>query len=271
MTSTIETVETAIRSVAGSPALATAAAQAWGQNSDKLSQLGANTDARIASIIGQCAFESQGFRLRFENLNYSANALVRIFGRYFDAATAAEYARQPEKIANRIYANRMGNGDEASGDGYRYRGRGWIQLTGRANYAAYSKGIGVDLVANPDSAAEPATAWLIAVQFFANRQPGGRSLLEWADAGDETMVTRGINGGTMGLAGREQNVEKVTAALNGKISMATWQTLLAGAGFDPGGIDGIDGPNTQKAMAAAEQKYGKSGEELAQALEAAQT
>lgn len=266
MASRLKTVETAIQSVAASPTIATGAAQAWAEKSDQLEDLGATTDRRIASIIGQCAYESGGFKSRFENLNYSSSALQRVFRKYFRTVSADAYARQPEKIANRVYGNRMGNGDEASGDGYRYRGRGWIQLTGKSNYETYGKAIGVDLVADPDAAAEPATAWLIAVRYMAATRRSGKTLLEWADEEDEAMVTKGINGGTNGLSGRVHEVEKVLSALSGKLTTGIWQSLLAAAGFNPGAIDGLDGPKTQSALKAAQQKLGKVGTALADAL-----
>ncbi|MEM8959496.1 MAG: glycoside hydrolase family 19 protein [Pseudomonadota bacterium] len=261
-----KTVKTAINAVAGSSTVAKEAANAWASKAAELQSLGANSEARIASIIGQCAYESGGFTQRFENLNYSVNALQRVFGRYFKTVSPAAYARKPKKIANLVYANRMGNGDEASGDGYRYRGRGWIQLTGKSNYATYGEAIGVDLVGNPDLAADPATAWLIAVRYMAATRRGGKTLLEWADLNDEVMVTKGINGGTNGLQGRLQEVSKVLAALSGKMSIAAWQTLLAAAGFNPGPVDGLNGPKTKAAMKAAAAKFGETGDALAKAL-----
>ena len=262
----MQKVKTAIGAVAASSTIAKAAANAWQERAEELEQLGATTVPRIASIIGQCAYESGGFGSRFENLNYSASALNRVFGKYFRTVSAQSYARKPQKIANRVYGNRMGNGNEASGDGYRYRGRGWIQLTGKSNYAAYGRAIGEKLVAEPDLAAEPATAWLIAVRYMAATRRSGKTLLEWADLGDETMVTKGINGGTNGLQGRKQQVARVLAALSGDISTALWQTLLLQAGFNPGPIDGLDGPKTRAALKAAEERFGTSGKALADAL-----
>jgi putative chitinase len=115
------------------------------------------TNESLAHLLGQCAVESGSFTASVENLNYGADGLTKIFGKYFTPALATAYARQPEKIANRVYANRMGNGDEKSGDGYKYRGRGAIQLTGKSNYKAFSDYIKEDCVANPD---------LVATKYF---------------------------------------------------------------------------------------------------------
>ena len=110
-----------------------------------------NTPLRLAHFLAQCGHESGGFRATSENLNYSAKGLNGIFKKYFPTeASAAAYARNPQKIANKVYANRMSNGDEASGDGFKFRGRGYIQLTGRANYTLFGKAIGEDATGNPD-------------------------------------------------------------------------------------------------------------------------
>src|SRR5688572_5216436 len=106
---------------------------------DELARGGIDTPLRRAHFLAQVAHESGGFKRLVENLNYSADALVRTWPSRFDAATAKQYARQPERIANKVYAGRLGNGDETSGDGWRYRGRGYIQLTGQVNYADYGR------------------------------------------------------------------------------------------------------------------------------------
>lgn len=113
-----------------------------------------DSDLKMAHFLSQCEYESQNYARVEENLNYSAQGLLNIFPRYFNATTARQYERQPERIANRVYANRLGNGDEASGDGWRYRGRGYIQLTGKSNYDAYKSNIGEDVVSNPDLVAQ---------------------------------------------------------------------------------------------------------------------
>jgi putative chitinase len=120
---------------------------------DVMSRFGIDDILKLAHFISQCDYESEQFSAVRENLNYSAQALLKVFPTHFDAAAAQSYARQPEKIANRAYANRMGNGDEASGDGWNYRGRGYIQLTGKVNYQALTHFLNdpnIDLITNPD-------------------------------------------------------------------------------------------------------------------------
>jgi putative chitinase len=160
-----------------------------------------NTPLRLAHFLAQCGHESGGFRATSENLNYSAKGLNGIFKKYFPTeASAADYARNPQKIANKVYANRMANGDEASGDGFRFRGRGYIQLTGRANYTAFGKAIGEDVTGNPDVVSGK-YALLSAAWFWSNN-----GLNKLADGGSTdavvTTITRRVNGGTIGLADR---------------------------------------------------------------------
>ena len=160
-----------------------------------------NTPLRLAHFLAQCGHESGGFRLTQENLNYSAKGLNGIFKKYFPTeAAAAAYARNPQKIANKVYGNRMGNGDEASGDGYKFRGRGYIQLTGKDNYTAFGKSIGEDICANPDKVASQ-YALLSAAWFFSKN-----GLHKMADGGATdavvTSITKRVNGGTIGLADR---------------------------------------------------------------------
>lgn len=168
---------------------------------------GIDTPLRIAHFIAQLAHESAMFRRVVENLNYSAEGLSKVFPRYFDRTAAAAYARNPRAIANRAYANRLGNGDEASGDGYRYRGRGLIQLTGRANYRAFGEWLGVDVLATPDVVSSR-YAVASAVYFWTTRK-----LNAIADRDDLTAVTRTINGGLNGLDHRLQLLEKARIAL----------------------------------------------------------
>ena len=160
-----------------------------------------NSGLRLSHFLAQCAHESGNFKVLNENLNYSADGLLKIFPKYFkDKATADLYARKPEKIANRVYASRMGNGDEASGDGYKFRGRGYIQLTGKDNYKAFSTFIGEDCVASPDlvSTKYPLTS---AAFFFEKNK-----LWDICDRGNTndvvTAVTNRVNGGTHGLEDR---------------------------------------------------------------------
>lgn len=130
------------------------------------SKFGITTNLRLAHFLAQCALESVKFTATVENLNYSAQRLLQIFPKYFRNVDVTQYARNPQKIGNRVYANRMGNGDEASGDGYRFRGRGYIQLTGRNNYTSFTQFIGDDCVANPDLVAT--TYPLASAGFFFN-------------------------------------------------------------------------------------------------------
>jgi putative chitinase len=160
-----------------------------------------NTPLRLAHFLAQCGHESGGFRLTQENLNYSAKGLMGIFKKYFPTeAIANQYARNPQKIANKVYASRMGNGVEASGEGYKFRGRGYIQLTGKDNYTAFGKSIGEDICANPDKVASQ-YALLSAAWFFSKN-----GLHKMADEGATdtvvTKITKRVNGGTIGLADR---------------------------------------------------------------------
>jgi putative chitinase len=156
---------------------------------------------RLAHFLSQCAHESGNFKLLTENLNYSADGLLKIFPKYFkDKATADAYARKPEKIGSRVYANRMGNGDEASGEGFKFRGRGYIQLTGKDNYKQFGAFVGDDLVANPDLVATKYP--LTSAAFFFHKN----GLWAVCDKGDSvdvvTQVTKRVNGGTHGLDDR---------------------------------------------------------------------
>jgi putative chitinase len=160
---------------------------------------------RAAHFFAQTSHESGGFKSLSENLNYSADGLVKIFHKYFpDVAAATSYARNPEKIANKVYGGRMGNGDEASGDGFKYRGRGAIQLTGKDNYAAFAKAIGrPDVLTNPDIVSGE-FAFESAMFFFDKNK-----LWDICDKGinDETItaLTKRINGGTLGLEDRKKH------------------------------------------------------------------
>ncbi|NBU81856.1 MAG: glycoside hydrolase family 19 protein [Flavobacteriaceae bacterium] len=160
-----------------------------------------NTPLRLAHFLAQCGHESGGFRLTQENLNYSAKGLNGIFKKYFPTeAAAAAYARNPQKIANKVYSNRMGNGTEASGDGYKFRGRGYIQLTGKDNYTAFGKSIGEDMTANPDKVAS--TYALLSAAWFFSKNGLHRMADEGASDAVVTKITKRVNGGTIGLADR---------------------------------------------------------------------
>lgn len=169
-----------------------------------------NTPERIAGFLSQVGHESGGLKFVVENLNYSAPALRAVFGKYFtDDSMANAYARQPEKIANKVYANRMGNGDEKSGDGYKYRGRGLIQLTGKDNYSAFGNACGVDAVADPAVVESPGVAALSAGWFWNTRH-----LNNYADAQDIIGMTKRINGGTNGLDDRQTRYNKLMSYFN---------------------------------------------------------
>jgi putative chitinase len=160
-----------------------------------------NTPLRLAHFLAQCAHESGNFKATVENLNYSATSLRAVFGKYFpDDATAKLYERKPEKIANIVYASRMGNGGKASGEGWKYRGRGYIQLTGKTNYAAFDKSVPEDIIASPELVATKYP--LLSAAWFWN----SRNLNSLADNGKSdavvTQITKKINGGTHGLADR---------------------------------------------------------------------
>jgi putative chitinase len=160
-----------------------------------------NTPLRLAHFLAQCGHESGGFRATQENLNYSAKGLNGIFRKYFPTeAAAAAYARQPQKIASKVYANRMGNGSEASGEGYKFRGRGYIQLTGKENYTAFGKSIGEDIISNPDVVASKYA--LLSAAWFFSKNGLHRMADEGASDAVVTKITKRVNGGTIGLPDR---------------------------------------------------------------------
>jgi len=165
-----------------------------------------NTSKRIAAFIAQCSHESGGFTALKENLNYKPATLRKLFSKYFpNDALAAEYCAKPNKqeaIANRVYASRMGNGNEASGDGYKYCGRGLIQLTGKSNYVAFADSLEI----TPEEASEYLATFEGAAQsacwFWESN-----NLNQWADKGDILTLTKRINGGTIGLEDRIKHYE----------------------------------------------------------------
>ncbi|MEO9819187.1 MAG: glycoside hydrolase family 19 protein [Paracoccaceae bacterium] len=174
-----------------------------------------NNRYRLAHLLGQAAHETAGFKLRFENLNYTGNGLWRVHRRHFESEDEAlSFHRQPERIANRIYANRMGNGDEESGDGWHYRGRGFIQIHGKANYDKYGKLLDLDLVSDPDLAADPEIAIMIAAAFMNQLKIDDVTFFEAADAWDIKAITLGMTGGAHGLADRKLQTTKVLNAIN---------------------------------------------------------
>lgn len=176
-----------------------------------MDRFGITTPLRLAHFLAQCGHESGGFRLVVENLNYSADGLRRIFPRHFPGDLANQYARQPERIGSRAYANRMGNGAESTGDGFRFRGRGYIQLTGKNNYQQFGKFIGQDVVSNPDIVATRYPLTSAAYFFQVN------NLWTLCDRGatdaDVTAVTKRVNGGTIGLADRIKHFKEYHSLL----------------------------------------------------------
>jgi predicted chitinase len=179
-----------------------------GPLNDGMSRYGINTLLRIAHFLAQVVHESAHLKAVSENLNYSADGLLKVFPRHFKTrAEADRYARKPEKIANRVYANRMGNGNEASGDGYRYRGRGLIQLTGKNNYRAFSRWVGHDCVADPDQVASAYAALSGIFYWDAN------GLNALADTDNLVAMTRRINGGLNGFADRRALLQKAKRSL----------------------------------------------------------
>ena len=219
-----------------------------------------NTPNRIAGFFAQCGHESMNFTVLSENLNYRAETLEKLFSKYFSKAgrNAADYAKQPEKIANVIYASRMGNGDTASGDGYKFRGRGVVQLTGRDNYTAFGKSVGmtpeqvIDYVQTKKGALESA-CW-----YWSSRK-----INIACDEGDLVKMTKLVNGGTIGLEDRRKHYEAALAVLGGAVPapIATAaaipgvlkkgstgenvKRLQAELGLDD---DGVFGPGTESAV-----------------------
>ena len=227
-----------------------------------------NTPARIAAVVAQCGHESGGWRTFSENLNYSAKSLNAVFPKYFVKAgrDAEPYHRQPEKIANVVYAGRMGNNNP--GDGWKFRGRGPIQLTGHDNYAAFSKDMGVDAVGNPDLVSEDKKVALMSAIWFWNKN----GLNKFADSGDIKTMTKRINGGYIGLEDRIHHYKDAMELLGAEPgdhdtavheddhaeaeNFSTLRKGMRGAGVKAMqealgiGADGVFGPGTEKALKA---------------------
>jgi putative chitinase len=176
-----------------------------------MSKFGITNKLRLAHFLSQCGHESGGFRLVNENLNYSADGLKKIFSKYFPGTVNESYARNPQKIASRVYANRMGNGDENSAEGWKFRGRGYIQLTGKNNYTAFTKFIGEDCVANPDLVAKKYP--LASAAFFFNSNGLWTICDKGATDADVTAVTKRVNGGTIGLPDRIKHFKEYYSLL----------------------------------------------------------
>jgi putative chitinase len=230
-----------------------------------------NTPLRLAAFIAQCAHESGNFKFLTENLNYRWESLRKVFPRYFPTdELAQQYARQPEKIANRVYASRMGNGPEDSGDGWRYRGRGLIQLTGHDNYFWFAASIETPI----EEVLEYLETFEGAVQsacwFWETNK-----LNQWADSGDIETLSRRINGGTIGLEDRKKHYAHALEVLGGKITPPTLnlQTTLQRGSRGPEvqamqralGLvaDGDFGPGTERALMGWQQRNGMTADGIA--------
>jgi len=165
-----------------------------------INKFNCNTPLRLAHFLSQCGHESGGFKAVTENLNYSADGLKKTFGKYFPGDLSNSYAKNPEKIASRVYANRMENGDENSKEGWKFRGRGYIQLTGKGNYSKFTKFIGEDCISNPDLVATKYP--LASAAFFFDSNKLWLICDKGSDDATVTAVTKRVNGGTLGLTDR---------------------------------------------------------------------
>jgi len=164
-----------------------------------IEQADLSTPQRLAAFLAQCGHESDSFRYLEENLNYKAESLMQVWHSHFPTPEIAqEYAHQPQRIASRAYGGRMGNGPEETGEGWLYRGSGWLQLTGKDNFHALSQHTGIDFVSNPDAVRTPEGAAVSAVYFWNKH-----NLNQLADEGNIAQMTHVINGGTIGLENRE--------------------------------------------------------------------
>jgi putative chitinase len=178
---------------------------------DTATKFGITNPLRLAHFLAQCGHESGGFKAVNENLNYGAKGLLGTFPKYFNATTAAQYERKPEMIASKVYGGRMGNGPESTKEGYKFRGRGYIQLTGKDNYTAFDKFVDDDILGNPDLVATKYP--LMSAAWFFNKN----GLWTICDKGatDEvvTSVTKRVNGGTIGLVDRIKHFKEYYALL----------------------------------------------------------
>ena len=179
---------------------------------DTAAKFNITTPLRLAHFLAQCAHESGNFKAISENLNYSADGLKKIFPKYFPGTLSESYARNPEKIASRVYGGRMGNGDETTKEGFKFRGRGFIQLTGKQNYTNFTKFIGEDCVANPDLVSSKYP--LASAAFFFNSNKLWEICDKGADDATVTAVTKRVNGGTIGLAQRISEFKKFYSYLS---------------------------------------------------------
>ena len=213
-----------------------------------------------AIVFGQLAHESLEFTAVEENLNYSAKRIAQVWPKHFTAAQARPYARNPKKLANEVYGGRMGN--TKKGDGWRFKGAGYIHLTGRANFASASDALGYDYTKRPAMARKPEHAWRIAHWYLCERKRKGTRLIDHAMAGAEKQVTRGINGGLNGYKDRARRTELAREAMLGAVSpprlgkvnkrnrksVKPLQHWLCELGYPCGPVDGLWGPLTEQSV-----------------------
>jgi len=179
---------------------------------DTIAKFELNTPLRLAHFLAQAGHESGGFKVLNENLNYSAKGLLGVFKKYFpDGTKAALYERKPEKIANLVYGGRMGNGPEASGDGYKFRGRGYIQLTGKDNYKAFDAVVPENLIESPDLVATKYP--LLSAAWFFHKNGLHKIADQGATDAVVTSITKRVNGGTIGLPDRIKHFKEYYACL----------------------------------------------------------
>jgi len=179
---------------------------------DTCAKFNITTPLRLAHFLSQCAHESGGFKAVNENLNYSADGLKKIFPKYFPGNLSESYARQPEKIASRVYGSRMGNGDETTKEGWKYRGAGYLQTTGKENYKKLGDFLGVDLLSNPELVATKYP--LASAAFFFNNNGLWSICDKGADDATVTAVTKRVNGGVIGLKHRLSEFKKFISLLS---------------------------------------------------------
>jgi len=238
---------------------------AFVQNGDEiLERFGISaTPNRLQFFLAQIGHESGGLTITAENLNYRAERICEVWpSRFADADSARPFEHNPEGLANNVYSNRMGNGPPESGDGWRYRGRGYIQITGRDDYDAVGTVAGLDLIDNPDLANAPDNALLVACSFWQ-----WKSLNNLCDSGDFVAVTRRINGGTIGIEDRRAWLEKVRGVLamsppapddqpSAEVVIAVQKALRANGYVEVGAADGLIGRHTVSAIARFRQENG---------------
>jgi putative chitinase len=187
------TFQATAEQIAESTGCSLAVARKWEKPlNDAMAKFGINTSQRAAAFLSQLGHETAGLSLVEENLNYSTDGLMKVFSKYFASRSAADqYARKPERIANLVYSGRMGNGDESSGDGWKYRGRGPIQLTGKTNYREAGRALGYDLISSPELVADPEVGSLVAAWFWSRS-----NLNKYADRKDNVTISKIINTGS---------------------------------------------------------------------------